>query len=70
MYGVTPTNVAWRAGVFQSGMVSAYASWQVFSALLNHPDDRCHLMDVSSLSRSTHPLARSASLDTRSTHPR
>eukprot|EP01048_Picozoa_sp_COSAG05_P004289 COSAG05_NODE_225_length_13597_cov_18.878723_10_plen_517_part_00 len=33
-------------GVFQSGMVAAYANWQVFSALLNHPEDRCHIMDL------------------------
>jgi len=33
-------------GVFQSGMVAAYANWQVFSALLNHPSQACHLMDL------------------------
>lgn len=33
-------------GVFQSAMVSSYASYQVLSALINHPDDRCHLMDI------------------------
>lgn len=27
-------------------MVAAYASYQVLSALINHPDDRCHLMGV------------------------
>lgn len=33
-------------GVFQSGMVAAYASYQVLSALINHPEERCHLMDI------------------------
>jgi hypothetical protein len=33
-------------GIFQSGMVSAYASYQVLSALINHPEQRCHLMDI------------------------
>lgn len=34
-------------GVFQSGMVSSYAFYQVLSAMINHPEQRCHLMDVS-----------------------
>lgn len=33
-------------GVFQSGMVSAYAFYQVLSALINHPEQRCHLLDI------------------------
>lgn len=33
-------------GVFQSGMVSAYAFYQVLSALINHPEERCHLLDI------------------------
>jgi hypothetical protein len=35
-----------KNGVFQSSMVAAYASYQVLSALINHPDERCHLMDI------------------------
>ena len=27
-------------------MVAAYASYQVLSALINHPEERCHLMDI------------------------
>jgi hypothetical protein len=34
-------------GVFQSGMVSSYAFYQVLSAMINHPEQRCHLMDIS-----------------------
>lgn len=33
-------------GVFQSGMVSAYSFYYVFSAMINHPEERCHLVDI------------------------
>eukprot|EP01052_Picozoa_sp_SAG31_P041310 SAG31_NODE_6230_length_2109_cov_3.926866_2_plen_372_part_00 len=33
-------------GVFQSGIVSAYASYQVLSSMINHPEARCHVFDT------------------------
>merc|ERR1711907_358942 len=41
-----PNGEGSKNGVFQSSMVAAYASYQVCSALVNHPDERCHLMDI------------------------
>lgn len=41
------TNGAGAAnGVFQSGVVSAYASYQVLSSMINHPEARCHVFDT------------------------